>query len=210
MDAEFTNKGGLMAKVKVDEPRIWDRQPDEPIEWFVRLEMYRLMGPTRTIEAVWRGDADKGTGTRPSRQWYEQAAKWDWNGRCEEWDMENVAENRRRFAQEAARDKGERIMMLKEAQGKALQALRVADVTTAKFSEVMAAVRMVANELRSEYDDQPSQRHRYTMDELDREIERRARLIQLRSEGTIIGAYGVLAQSEATDDGWADDGDEEM
>jgi hypothetical protein len=45
----------------------WDRQDDAPAQWFDRFDRYRLLGPLRTLEAAWRGEAEvcaRASGTR--------------------------------------------------------------------------------------------------------------------------------------------------
>lgn len=92
------NEGDVRATAKR-----WERQPEEPAKWFAHFDRFRLLGASRTIEETWRQDPGH-KGRRPSRQWYENAERWDWNARAEQWDEsiraadeEQWSERRRRF-----------------------------------------------------------------------------------------------------------------
>lgn len=61
----------------------WARQPNEPGHWYDRLERFRLLGPGRSIEAVYRQEKETG---RPSKHWYAAAKTWRWGERAEAWD----------------------------------------------------------------------------------------------------------------------------
>lgn len=78
-----------------DELRPWERQEDEPARWFRRFEAFRLLGVSRTIEAVFRAESTaKGSKGkhRPSRHWYGAAQEWSWLERAQAWDASLIAE----------------------------------------------------------------------------------------------------------------------
>jgi hypothetical protein len=67
----------------------WDRQPHEPIRWFMRFRAYLNLGPTRSIEKVFQNEfpeKEKGR-QRPSNIWYVRSKEWLWKKRAEEWDI---------------------------------------------------------------------------------------------------------------------------
>lgn len=73
----------------------WGRQRDEdgklePARWFARFEIYRHLGPERTIEEAWRRWRDRESrgikGKRPSRHWSAMSQEWRWKERAEAWD----------------------------------------------------------------------------------------------------------------------------
>lgn len=79
-----------------DNSQPWDRMRDvngklEPARWFARFEIFRHLGPERTIEEAWRRwrerEANDGKGKRPSRHWYAASEKWHWKARAEAWDL---------------------------------------------------------------------------------------------------------------------------
>lgn len=70
------------------EPKPWDRLPDEPGVWYERFELYRSLGPGRTLEQAWRLDKER-TGLnakRPHFRWYEVKKEWRWDERAQAWD----------------------------------------------------------------------------------------------------------------------------
>jgi hypothetical protein len=146
----------------VGERKPWDRQPGEKAMWFHRFDTYyRPLGPERSLLAAynaWR--VQKGKEKRSggvSRAWMRNARKWDWQERAEAWDE---AERQRRHAEEKEerrKERQDRIRLLKAYQDKLAQALQALEPESAKWAEVTAGLRMVNEELRTEYGDQPAQ-----------------------------------------------------
>ena len=83
----------------------WDRRPKEPSRWFERFELYRALGPNRTLqaafEAYWleQGKARNAI-ARPGQAWHQAAKCWQWRARAEAFDD---AERARLRATEAER-----------------------------------------------------------------------------------------------------------
>lgn len=69
-----------------DEIHPWDQQDGEPNRWFQRFNVFRLQGPGRSIESVWRNEARRGKGKRPSATWYERVKEFNWFARADMWD----------------------------------------------------------------------------------------------------------------------------
>lgn len=67
---------------------IWQRQPGEPGKWYSRFEVYRLLGPNRTIEEAYRlvAHAEGLRGAHPGASWTEIRKRWSWRQRAEAWD----------------------------------------------------------------------------------------------------------------------------
>lgn len=89
----------------------WDRMPGEPALWHARFEAYRLLGPARTLEGVWKAEkgANRSNGRAPG-SWYEQASRWRWRMRAEAWD-----------AHERPRLQAERLALLQQSQKRHLE-----------------------------------------------------------------------------------------
>lgn len=74
----------------MDEQRPWERQKGERNLWYDRFERFRLMGPTRSLRALYgaeraaRGDA--GRHSLPS-SWSRAVETWQWVARAEAWDQ---------------------------------------------------------------------------------------------------------------------------
>lgn len=66
----------------------WSRQPTEPALWYNRFDVYRLLGPRRSIERAYNvcKDSDSLSAPRPGANWYDQAHRWRWTPRAEAWD----------------------------------------------------------------------------------------------------------------------------
>ena len=90
---------------------IWERQENEPARWYARFETFRLLGPSRSIEAGFERDclAAGLTATRPGRRWYEAARRWRWRERAEAWD--EAERERWRATEEQRRDDGHHYRM---------------------------------------------------------------------------------------------------
>jgi len=68
---------------------IWERQPDEPNDWFDRFCRYKLFGATRSLlraynEERLRKRQKKSSAAPPG--WREAAKTWNWKERAEAWD----------------------------------------------------------------------------------------------------------------------------
>jgi PBSX family phage terminase large subunit len=79
-----------------DERKPWDQMEDEPNRWFQRFSAYRLLGPGRSIEEVFRREreAKNGKAKRASSTWNKNTQKWNWKSRALAWDqhLNNLAE----------------------------------------------------------------------------------------------------------------------
>lgn len=68
---------------------IWSQQESEPNRWFQRFELYRLLGPDRTLIAAVNTDK-VARGRRESAEasgaWRRAAIDWNWKERAEAWD----------------------------------------------------------------------------------------------------------------------------
>lgn len=73
----------------------WDQQPEEPTLWFKRFSVYLMMGPTRTVAAAYcdefaRRHPGKTGKKRSATNWRVLSARWNWRGRAEAWDKEQI------------------------------------------------------------------------------------------------------------------------
>lgn len=69
----------------------WERADNEPARWFMRFSNYRLMGPKRSIHAVYEAEKQsKGSNSRgrAGETWYNAAKKYQWQARADAWDAE--------------------------------------------------------------------------------------------------------------------------
>ncbi len=90
----------------VEEQKLWEKEPNEPDKWFDRLTRFRLLGPARSLIAVYRAEPKpKASRRRAFRQgqkghekarkgkrsgipgaWTRAAKDWRWLQRAEAWD----------------------------------------------------------------------------------------------------------------------------
>lgn len=112
----------------MDATLLWEQRDGEPPKWFDRFTKFCLLGPNRTLEAVYAKCARKTKsrkvakrrGARASgvsKAWREAVERWQWRERAAEWDK-----NERRKQQELY-DAQQRAIL---EQGYALQTERVA------------------------------------------------------------------------------------
>lgn len=77
----------------------WERQPDEPLEWFDRFHIYLSLGPSRNLTAafrIWSGSQGDLSGTAG-----QKAKEWRWKERAIAFDQ---AKREERAAYEEARE----------------------------------------------------------------------------------------------------------
>lgn len=77
--------------------RAWDRQPDEPNNWYARFERFRLAGPNRSVLAVYNAErkaAGKSGAKSNPRPWDDAARAWRWRERAEDFDESERARRR--------------------------------------------------------------------------------------------------------------------
>ncbi len=72
---------------------IWERNPDEPDRWYARFEVYRLLGPNRSLSGTYRLVTQllgRG-GKAPGQAWHQAAQRWRWQARAQAWDQAEEA-----------------------------------------------------------------------------------------------------------------------
>lgn len=122
----------------------WAREKGEPNLWYGRFEVFRLLGPGRSLDGAYRaeergrgGEGEQGREAkgskgkhkkRPSRHWYAAAKRWRWVERAEAWD---AAERDKLRAAEADRRfdaRQRRLDQVDELQAGAFKALAEMDL----------------------------------------------------------------------------------
>jgi hypothetical protein len=66
----------------------WEKQPEEPARWYARFDIFRRLGPGRTLEAAYRiaAKAEGLSKKRAGEEWHVHARRWQWRERAEAWD----------------------------------------------------------------------------------------------------------------------------
>jgi hypothetical protein len=111
----------------------WDRLQGEPEHWFARFEMYRLAGPTRTVEASYRSEArDKAKRYLPTN-WKRAVERWHWKERAEAWDDDERERARKQRLVDIESANQRHVGLAREAFGlvkRRIQTLEVKDFST--------------------------------------------------------------------------------
>jgi hypothetical protein len=109
---------------------IWERIPDEPERWYTRFEVYRRMGPNRTLRGAYRLTAQTPGSARskPGRTWYAAARRWRWAERAQAWDAAEAAQARDRLPDQAMDPQAQRRARVDELLNAVTDALRHANL----------------------------------------------------------------------------------
>lgn len=95
----------------------WDRQEKEPSLWYGRFDLYRAMGPERTLLGALNAyEAQRGAGKRYTSvpgAWLKQFNAWRWKERAEVWDDAQRQLRRERESAEAEEEHARRLEMYK-------------------------------------------------------------------------------------------------
>ncbi|HXF62758.1 MAG TPA: effector-associated domain EAD1-containing protein, partial [Caldilineaceae bacterium] len=115
---------------------IWKQRPNEPDLWYARFELYRLLGPRRSLVKVYRLSMrlEEQPVRKPGPLWYAMAKEWDWRLRAAAWDT--ALEVRAAQQQEPRRDPyADRRAKLDELIAGVLKALDEADLKNLERDE---------------------------------------------------------------------------
>lgn len=69
----------------------WERQEGETAKWHMRFKNFLVLGPKRTINAVFEAETKKKqekSRRNAGPEWYNSAKKYQWKERAEAWDAE--------------------------------------------------------------------------------------------------------------------------
>lgn len=139
--------------------RLWDRQASEPSRWFYRFDTYyRPIGPERSLLGAYRTwhQADKGRKSQSvsaPTSWRMAAEKWRWAERAEAWDVQQRLARLKDEDEARRKNRERRVALLNATLARASDALIKLDATDAKWSDVVAAIKLAVQELRHEYGD---------------------------------------------------------
>lgn len=135
--------------------------PLEPSLWYSRFTQFDLLGPTRSIHATYNAErvkASKSMSTSTPRAWTREAALWEWSRRAQAHDAAIQTQASADYEAERLDERLRRINTLKGLRGKALTALNALTITAMDSYAIIAALKLVTQELRKEYNDEPAQR----------------------------------------------------
>lgn len=110
--------------------QIWQRQENESPLWFARFDVYRAIGPHRTIEEAFRRSRtiEGFSAARPGGAWYDKSEQHQWLRRAQAWDTWNREELQRTEAQRRIDMRERRLQIIDAALDSVLSALKTADI----------------------------------------------------------------------------------
>lgn len=157
--------------------RSWERLPDEPERWYARFEVYRLIGPNRSLLGVYRLVTQLlgRSGRAPGQAWHQAAQRWHWQARAQAWDAAEEARLRALIHTQDLDPHVQRHVMVDQLLNAVYAVLTTADLTGMDREEarrVLPTLRGLLRDLlaahRSESDIQTSQGEvaPFTADEL--------------------------------------------
>ncbi len=123
----------------------WDRMVGEPARWFDRFEVYRLLGPGRSLDSAYRAYSGKATG-RAGESWWRNFRAWEWQRRAEAWDEAERERLRREEEERRRKAREERLAVLEAARvaaWKGLEAADLGDLDRESAREMVGALRML-------------------------------------------------------------------
>lgn len=145
---------------------LWDRQKGELNLWYDRFTRFRLQGPGRSLLSLyhqWQDEKGKKRAHSPAKSWRDACKKWEWRKRAEAWDKHERLRLEAEYNAEREEWRDKRRKLLQGFFGKLVQALGKLKVDDASFAQLTQAVKVIVQELRSEFDDLPTERHEVTM-----------------------------------------------
>jgi len=133
-------------------PQAWDPRPGEPPRWYARFEVYRALGPHRTLENAFRtcAQAEGLAADRPGSIWYAVAHEWAWEARAGAWDAVEreqlrANEHERRF--DARERRLAMVDQLLQAAFRVLALANLPDMTQAEAREWVPTARLLFRDL---------------------------------------------------------------
>lgn len=135
----------------------WERQPGEPMRWYLRFDRFRAMGSNRSVLRVYRlerearrGVVHKGPLSLPEG-WSKMAKQWRWRERAEAWDRAELERKRAEEAAERERERAQRIALIKLYGEKLVDAINAMRPQKMSAQEITAALKTIVEQLRVEY-----------------------------------------------------------
>lgn len=154
-----------MTEPASSQPKPWDRQPDEPVEWFIRFAHFCSMGPRRSMAQAYRTEPHaKHRGGRSVKraavnsaplEWLQTAEKWNWRKRAEAWDLAEIDRERAEYQIMAREAKRKRLKAIEKFRAKINSSIQRMG-TDNKMGEITGALRTLHELERLEYGESTS------------------------------------------------------
>jgi len=132
----------------------WERLPDEPNRWYDRFDLYRSLGPTRSILAAFRTyyiQKKQNPSDHSRSEWYGIAKTWKWKERAEAYDEQQRKYFHEHEAELQKESRRRRIEALELFLDKCIEALRALPAEKASYASLAQSMKTIARELRAEH-----------------------------------------------------------
>ncbi len=115
----------------------WSPLSNEPALWHSRFDVYRLLGPKRSIEEAYRivSKAQGLGGRRPGQAWYEAAVEWRWSERALAWDIAERERIRKQDDDRRLDEREYRVKIIEEMMVMVRGIIQGADLSTLSVDE---------------------------------------------------------------------------
>lgn len=158
------------------ETALWERQPEDTPKSWAAFCIYRDLGEERSILKAHQIDVSKKYPDRTfpkeaSKRWRDWSSNFSWVRRAAAYDSHLDDLSRAKYEKEKLQARAERHQLIRLAKSKlpsALEALTGKDPVTGKVTnklkpnEIINLMRLVLQEERAEFDDEPTQRHEHS------------------------------------------------
>jgi len=165
-----------MSEQQLETRKPWERMPQESAFWFRQftryllqpdeyrtvLSAYKLYREARArkhkeaLVALKRGEK------RVPPEWAEAAMRFRWIERSLAWDESEADLMRQTFEHDRIKERVLRIKILRDFRHKVVDAIEMLNPGDMQWREAMAGLRMVTEQLRTEFGDNPAQRVEHT------------------------------------------------
>lgn len=128
----------------------YDLQPDEPDDWYRRFILYRDLGRSRTLGVAYSKTRVPHTPLGIPASWYDAFRAWDWRARATAYDEDQRATRQATLDAERKTDRDQRVLVLKAARGKLIEAMQKTNATDASYSQIVGDLTSLNEQLRKE------------------------------------------------------------
>jgi hypothetical protein len=126
----------------------WEQQDGEPDLWYARFIRYRDLGRTRNLNRVYQLDV-KASRAVPS-SWLDTFVAYAWRERAAAWDEYRRQKSEEKRATRLAQEQDGRLVVLKAARGKLIEAMQRTEATDPSYRQIVADLATITEQLRKE------------------------------------------------------------
>ena len=149
-----------------DNRQPWERQPEDTPKSWAAFCIYRDLGADRSIDKAYRisvlRKSPESTPGEANKRWKIWSSECNWVARTAAYDEHIDVLNRAEFEKERLKVREERRKLIRLVKSKLPDMIEKCDLSDPTVSEVVNLMRLVLQEERAEYDDEPTQRQEHS------------------------------------------------